>query len=112
MREILSIVLFLNPITIDGDTFKWGTERVRLWGVDAPEISTQDGVVAATELHYLIEGQTLTCEVKGTDQYGRTVAQCWNESGKDIACLMVGKGLAEDWPYFSRGFYKPCKQED
>ena len=110
MFATLSVVLtFLNPIAIDGDTFKWGNDRVRLWGIDAPEIDTADGRVAATELRYLIEGQTLICEKKGVDSYGRTVAQCWNESGEDIACAMVAMDLADDWSYFSNGYYKECE---
>lgn len=112
MIAILSLTLtFLYPVAIDGDTFKWENERVRLWGIDAPEINTSEGRVSATELRYLIEDHELVCDKKGVDGYGRTVAQCWNEAGEDIACIMVGMGLANDWSYFSHGYYKECENE-
>lgn len=106
---LLTTITLLNPVAVDGDTFKQGKERYRLWGIDAPELSTVKGRVAKTELMYMIQEETLTCEIKGVDNYGRNVAQCWNEEGEDIACAMVSMGLAVDWPYFSNGYYKECE---
>lgn len=97
------------PVAVDGDTFKHGNERYRLWGIDAPEMSTAEGRVAATEFRYMIQSDTLTCEQKDVDNYGRNVVQCWNEEGEDIACAMVSMGLARDWSYFSNGYYKECE---
>ena len=61
----------------DGDTLKFGKERVRLWGIDAPEIHQRcsdrwlAGIEASRELRSLIDGHKVTCENRGHDPYGR-----------------------------------------
>jgi len=52
----------------------------------------------------------LVCESKGTDRYGRTIAQCfiW---GHDLAGEMVRQGFALDWPKYSKGFYADQQAE-
>jgi len=106
---LATTIMLQFPIAVDGDTFKHGNERYRLWGIDAPELSTAEGRVAKTELMYMIQEDTLICEIKGVDNYGRNVAQCWDDEGEDIACAMVSMGLAVDWSYFSNGYYKECE---
>ena len=71
---------------VDGDTFSVGPERVRLWGVDAPEgrqvcQNAQGqgyacGDVARDQLVGLIGGRAVRCEVRDRDPYGRAVARC------------------------------------
>ena len=71
---------------VDGDTFSVGAERVRLWGVDAPEGRQvcQDaqartyacGDVARDQLVRLIGGRAVRCEIRDRDPYGRAVARC------------------------------------
>lgn len=106
---LATTLTFLNPIVVDGDTFKHGNDRVRLWGIDAPEMSTPEGIVAKNELRYMIENKNIMCEQKSVDNYGRIVAQCWTEDEEDLACSMVAMGAAEDWSYFSHGYYKECE---
>jgi len=81
---------------IDGDTFVTEDgQRVRLWGIDAPEMGSPGGEAAKDMLEALTAGRTLVCVEKDIDRYGRTVAQCeiWL-SEHDIACLMVERGHA------------------
>lgn len=90
---------------IDGDTFRLNGERIRLWGIDAPELSTMDGKASRNRLNSWIIDQHLRCVEKDVDRYRRIVAQCYI-GDQDIAGLMVGTGWAKDWPKYSNGYYR------
>ncbi len=97
------LIVCTNPAPVDGDTMVCGDQRIRLWGVDAPESYTAAGPAASRALADLTTGQTLVCKAKGRS-YNRTVAQCW--IGKaDVAAELVRRGQAVDWPKYSKGFY-------
>lgn len=97
---------------VDGDTFTVGTERVRLWGVDAPEGRQvcQDakgkgyacGDVARDQLVGLIGGRIVRCEIRDRDPYGRAVSRC-QAGAADLGGAMVRAGWAVDYAQFSRG---------
>ena len=64
---------------IDGDTIEVnrkidGTNRVRLEGVNAPELPGQRGRKAQNQLKGLIGGDRVTLSVVATDKYNRKVA--------------------------------------
>jgi endonuclease YncB( thermonuclease family) len=72
-------------IVIDGDTIDVAGERVRLFGIDAPELGQtctanarrwRCGQQAATALAKKIGTRSVSCAGKGHDQYGRTLAVC------------------------------------
>lgn len=105
---------------VDGDTFSVGAERVRLWGVDAPEGRQicQDakgqgyacGDAARERLVRLIGGQAVRCEVRDRDPYGRAVSRCRAKS-VDLGEAMVRAGWAVDYSQFSRGAYASAEAE-
>lgn len=105
---------------VDGDTFSVGAERIRLWGVDAPEGRQvcQDargqgyrcGDTAREQLARLIGGQTLRCEVRDRDPYGRAVSRCLS-GATDLGEAMVRAGWAVDYVQFSRGAYASAEVE-
>ncbi len=83
------------PKVIDGDTFEVEvdsstTERIRLEGVDAPELNTPEGMKAKQKLEELVLYKEVEYEEKAKDVYGRIVAQVWvdginvNEEMKDF----------------------------
>ena len=87
---------------IDADTWDVGDTRVRLFGIDAPELDqtcTLDGrawecgVWAADETRRWYEGRTATCRAVTIDRYGRTVARC-SVDGQDVGRQMVRAGWA------------------
>lgn len=88
----------------DGDTFRCddGT-RVRLHGIDAPEMDTAQGPASRDALRLLIEGRAVACAQKGTS-YNRVVATCLLD-GEDIAAMMVERVMARDCPRYSGGAY-------
>jgi len=71
-----------------GDSLLFGSQRVRLVGIDAPELdqscvsgtdSWKCGERAKQQLEGLVAGQRVDCQVTGTDQYGRSLATCETE---------------------------------
>jgi micrococcal nuclease len=90
---------------VDGDTVVIQKTQIRLFGVDAPEIDHPHGKNAKWALVNLCKGKTISAEVIDQDAYGRTVAKCYLQDGRDLSAEMVKLGLAIDWPKFSGGKY-------
>lgn len=101
-----------GPVTrvVDGDTFWIGGDKIRLWGIDAPEASTPNGPVAARYLAAVVRDHPLTCRQAGLLSHDRMVARCLDPWGRDIAEVMVGGGWALDWPAVSKGHYRPAQE--
>lgn len=99
---------------IDGDTLEIHGQRIRLWGIDAPEArqTCQDaarrawscGRRAAFATSDLVGERTVHCVQADRDRYGRPVARC-SVGGADLAGALVRAGWALDWPDYSHGAY-------
>ncbi len=94
---------------IDGDTIDLSGQRVRLFGIDAPEQGqTCDdqgqvrdcGAWSARVLDDLIGLGPVRCDPQDIDRYGRVVAIC-HANGKDIGAEMVGQGAARAYARYS-----------
>ena len=103
-------------VVVDGDTLVLGGERVRLWGIDAPEDGQpceRDGKLydcgasAQAALLELVAGRDLWCAVRDRDRYGRTVATCrvGGPDGPDLGASLVRAGWAVDYRRYSKGRY-------
>jgi endonuclease YncB( thermonuclease family) len=96
--------LFGAPTVVDGDTLKIAGERIRLHGIDAPELRQTcadgwpAGDAARRALVGLVAAGTPHCDRGTTDRYGRTVAIC-RVNGDDIGVAMVRQGFA--WAYIT-----------
>jgi endonuclease YncB( thermonuclease family) len=87
---------------IDGDTIEKRGQRVRLWGIDAPEsdqlgrgpdsLPYRCGSAAALALADKIGRSVVICEPRAVDRYKRTVAACV-AAGVDLARWLVRRGL-------------------
>ncbi|QRG07534.1 thermonuclease family protein [Xanthobacter dioxanivorans] len=86
---------------VDGDTLDVAGARVRLAGIDAPELKQECvrdrrswpcGEVARRVLEESLKG-AVSCAGNGRDPYGRIVARC-TVGGQDLADHMVREGLA------------------
>ena len=87
----------------DGDSFRLGEQKIRLLGMDAPELrqtcldrngeSWQCGEAARNRMSQLLAQGTVHCEPRGTDRYGRILAHC-TIAERDLGAMMVGEGLA------------------
>jgi endonuclease YncB( thermonuclease family) len=110
LRSLIVLMVLAGPTfalegrarVVDGDTLELAGQKVRLFGIDAPELDQvcdQGGVAwacGAAEremLAGLVAGGRLTCSVQDVDQYGRAVAVCLRQD-KDVAAQMVRQGGA------------------
>lgn len=92
-----------TPEVIDADILKFGTQRVILWGIDAPEIRQTCSIngefwgchdVAKRQLQLLAGRGEVTCTYRGDpDPFGRRYGVC-TSGGQDLNAEMVRKGLA------------------
>lgn len=78
---------------IDGDTFvaldKAGNKfKVRLWGVDAPEIGQKAGKASKEFAQNILHNNWVTLKHKDIDKYGRNVCKVIVNK-KDLALLML-----------------------
>lgn len=89
----------------DGDTFRFGATRIRLQGIDAPEMATAQGEPARQHLMSIIGSDPVRCRDTGQRSYDRVVAVCWSQAGRDLSAAMVEDGWATDWARFSGGRY-------
>lgn len=105
---------------IDGDTIQLRAHRIRLWGIDAPELRHTGGSEARLALVTLLGlyDATIKC-VRRTppDRWGRMIATCYVSSPArhgplDIAAFLVGAGYARDWPEFSGGYYSTNRRTE
>ena len=109
MISIIASIVFSAGIDVhDGDTIGRGPDRVRIWGIDAPELSEAGGKASRDYLRGMIAGKRLFCEMIERDRYGRRVMRCALPGGADLACQMVAAGHAQDWPRYSGGAYTQC----
>ena len=108
MRTLIALLLVLPCSAlaaveiVDGDTLRIDGQRVRLWGMDAPErkqacqINGQSvpiGQRATDTLGQILSNGPLRCDAKDRDRYGRTVGECW--AGEvNISEAMVRLGWA------------------
>ncbi len=105
MAEISGIVR-----VIDADTWDVNDQRVRLFGIDAPETdqkcrnplgqSWACGVWSAEQVRAQYQGRQVRCEALDTDRYRRSVARCF-AAGRDVARDMVAAGWAFAYPRYS-----------
>ena len=86
-----------------------GGTRVRLFGIDAPELKQRCkhangrdflcGRAAASFLLEHVRGRAVECRGNSEDRYGRLIAICFVGS-KDLNAMMVGEG----WALAYRGY--------
>ena len=99
-----TITLQIQEI-IDGDTIRAHSsekdgERVRLWGIDAPESSQPYGPHATLRLAALLPtGRVIKARNMGRDQYGRLLAIIGDDGQLPINWEMVLSGLAHHYDY-------------
>lgn len=88
---------------IDGDTLAIGDTRIRLFGIDAPELrqSCQRsngarwacGAWSKGQLQALVGRGAIRCVPRDTDRYGRMVGVCY-ANGQDVNAAMIARGAA------------------
>lgn len=90
---------------VDGDTIVIDGVHIRLAGIDAPELDHPYGQASKWAMVRLCRGRTVTARIRPELSYDRVVAHCRLDDGTDLAEALVSRGLALDWPAFSKGHY-------
>lgn len=78
---------------IDGDTIRIGAERIRLRGIDAPELSEPNGWAATQRLRDLLSTGSIQLIPYGRDVYDRVVADVF-VNGENVADMLKREGWA------------------
>ena len=110
------VIACTAPTVHDGDTLRCGPDRIRLFGVDAPEVKR--GKVPAQPLAYeardllisLTRGR-VGCRVVDRDRYGRSVARCWSDASPDINAALIRSGLTTEYRRYSKGTYAAAEAQ-
>ena len=98
LRLALALILLLpisvamaditgKPRVVDGDTIHIGKTKIRLHGIDAPEMKQtcrtrkgeeqMCGQLAKQALQRLVQGQDVVCKGDTRDRYKRLIAVCY-----------------------------------
>ncbi|MGH1559617.1 thermonuclease family protein [Caulobacter segnis] len=111
-----SIIACTDPSVHDGDTIRCGNERVRLFGVDAPEVRRGQTPAepfaydARDELIRLTRGR-VGCRFVERDRYGRFVGKCWSSVSPDVNAAVIRSGFATEYRRYSKGLYAKAESE-
>lgn len=112
---------------VDGDTLVINQQRIRLYGIDAPEKAQSCknslgaeyscGQRSKEELTAKIGTQAVTCSVKNQDQYGRNVSVCTMGGGGllgsaplELNTWLVENGLAVAYRQYGKE-YIPLEEQ-
>ncbi len=104
---------------LDGDSLQVAGERIRLFGIDAPESRQQCRDArgldypcgrAATRALAALTGARVSCTLVTHDRYARDVATC-TANGRDLGEAMVRAGHALDYARHSGGRYAEAEKE-
>ena len=97
---------------IDGDTIHIGKNKIRLYGIDAPEINQtctiekiiwECGIDSSQALKSIISEKEVQCEIVDIDRYKRFVAKCFLKN-INLNQYMVQNGWAVAYRYYSDDF--------
>ena len=91
---------------IDGDTIVVERQKIRLAGVNAPELDQAWGQKSKWEMVKILKDKVVKVVPNGETSYDRIVATCYIDGDKDIGAELISRGLARDIPAFTGGKYK------
>ena len=105
---------YLITKVTDGDSLRAGDIRIRLHGIDAPEMkqkckfadgnSYHCGIAARNHLIKLIQPPTeIRCQTITKDRYGRFVMRCF-KAGIDLNAAMVRDGWAVAYRRYAKDY--------
>lgn len=109
-REFFTFIPLRLPVEVhrvlDGDTLELrGGERLRLAGIDAPELGQPTrvggldaGKLATDCLKQTVSGNQWRLEPKGRDIYGRQLGELWT-GDRCLSQFLIERGCASVYPF-------------
>jgi len=90
----MKVLSTLQVRAVDGDTIRVGSERIRLRGIDTPEMSELEGPAAKRRLEELLRSGSIRIEPRGRDVYNRLLADVFvNE--QNVAEILRSEGFSK-----------------
>jgi endonuclease YncB( thermonuclease family) len=90
----MRVLSTLQVRAVDGDTLRVGSQRIRLRGIDTPEMSELDGPAAKRRLEELLRSGSIRIVPRGRDVYDRLVADVFvNE--QNVAEILRNEGFSK-----------------
>ena len=115
IKNNTEIISTTKVIITDGDTIKFNNKKIRLHGIDTPEIKQlcknkegkdyKCGIKAKLALINLIFNQQVKCNIHGTDKYKRLIATCFVKD-ININKWLVKEGWALAYRKYSKDYVK------
>ena len=114
-------IIFGKAKVIDGDTIKIDKNKIRLYGIDAPEKKQQCqktwfsisfltlnknyecGKISSNKLKVKINNKLIMCKSTNKDRYNRFIAECYKDK-ININKWMVSNGYAVAYKKYSKKF--------
>jgi micrococcal nuclease len=100
-----------SAYVVDGDTLRCEAERLRLLGIDAPELhrcpryrtcAAGDGKASKSSLQQALRFGTVRYQVITNDRFGRRVVMAW--AGRvNLSCWQLQRGQAVYKPKWDNG---------
>lgn len=84
----------LQISAVDGDTIRAGPNRIRLRGIDTPELNEPGGQAARQRLQQLLQEGPIRIVPHGQDVYGRTIADVFVD-GRNVADVLRQEGFTK-----------------
>jgi micrococcal nuclease len=104
-----SVINVVDGDTVDVQLEDGTTERIRLIGIDTPEVLDPRtpvqcfGREASAHAHELLDGQAVGIEFDPSqgerDIYGRLLAYVWLSDGRNLGEVMIADGFAHEYTY-------------
>lgn len=90
----MKVLSTLQMRVVDGDTIRVGGERIRLRGIDTPEMSEFEGPAAKRRLEELLRNGEIRIVPHGRDVYNRLLADVFvNE--RNVAEILRSEGFSK-----------------
>lgn len=84
----------LQVHAVDGDTIRVGNDRIRLRGIDTPEMSEIQGPAAKQRLEELLRSGPIRIVPHARDVYDRLVADVY-VNGQNVAEILRSEGFSK-----------------
>ena len=122
-----SEIIYGTAKVIDGDTIKINNKKIRLHGIDAPEINQlcdkiflsififafekkyRCGEISKKKLENYVHNNYIKCKIEGIDKYKRILGTCYKNT-ININSRMVRSGHAVAYKKYSKK-YVPVQRE-
>lgn len=93
-KHEMRVLSTLQVRIVDGDTIRVGGERIRLRGIDTPELHEPAGAAAKQRLEELLRGGPIRIIPRGRDVYDRLIADVFvNE--QNVAEILRYEGFSK-----------------